>query len=251
MYSRAVPRLFLPLSLLVPLVACDAKQHGSPTEGESQAARDAKNTSDETKAPPPAAPANDVELDAAKAAFGCDAPADPGARRACAGLDAFAKGQRMTSFPSEGTRVFLARTQCSKDPNGMITFAVAKLSPGGGIEHQFEAWPGEPAKELTATRIIEDLARGGAPSEPSPNESVDGYAPKSLSSMKETWAMVPAVKLELEPSSSGQSLLEQPERPSAGVAYWRELDGQPLRVAPPHGNFGWCVNRYYPVPDDG
>ncbi len=236
------PPILASTAFVLSLLACDDKdtKPAEETAG-AKAETPAKDAPSDDVAP------DEVDLEAAKKAFGCDDPADDASKRACKALDAFGGGQAVSRFPSEGTAAHLARSECTKDPHGMINFAVAKLSADGGIETQFAAWPREPTKELTAERIMGDVERGGPPSEPSAEESADGYAPKTLAQMRESWAVVPAIKLELEPV--GKSLRELPERPGAGEAFWRQTNEHLVRLAPPSGKFGWCVNLYYPLPD--
>ncbi|MCR9159524.1 MAG: hypothetical protein ACE37F_04190 [Nannocystaceae bacterium] len=231
--------LLVSIAIVLPVVGCDAKD-SKPTQREAAGAETPVQT-------PPDAPVEEVDAKAAYEAFGCDDPADDAAKRACRGLDAFGRGKPPERFPSEGTAVHLARMECTKDPNDLIKMSIAKVSAGGSIAHQFEAWPKGKDTELSAQRIMGDLERGGEPTEPSPEESPDGYPPRTLDRMRETWEMVPPIELELAPA--GKSLREAPERPGAGEAFWRETNTNLVRVSPPSGKYGWCVGLYHPVPE--
>ncbi len=202
-----------------------------------------------------------VDLDAAKQAFGCDAPKDTPQQRACQGLAAFEKGDTVRAYPSDGESVFAARSDCVTQPHEMISFAIAKLSAGarsgnadggkgdsGGIKTQFEAWVRRDGMAASAERITGELREGKPLSPLTPEEAEVGTLPKAWSEWRAKWEIFGGVEISTV-QSDGKSLLERPSETNSGIAYWREAEGTLVRVAPPSGEWGWCVNHYYPVPE--
>lgn len=203
--------------------------------------------------------ADNVDVAAAKAAFGCDAPANDKSKRACEAIAAFETADKVTSYPDQGEKVYLSRRDCSDEAKNidMETVALLPGTPPGGVEEMFRP-PGSMTAVVTssimgtkddaiANAVIESLKSGKPTPQLSP-EQISILWPGEWKKWREKLAKrgfkpVPTAQ------SQGKSLLEGPSELFESSAYWRESDGALVRLEPPGGFDRWCVNRYFPLPD--
>lgn len=218
--------------------------------------------------------ADDPNLEAAKARFGCTRPSNDLAREACAAITEFEGGGAVASYPSQGSTFYLGRSICVDGDveveDGSVVIEVLTLSagmtslevdethrPGGTLSVSMHAFarttPLHPIPiDGAVARTLDALRRGDATYE---TGLQDGRPfPKDFLEWRHRATVGIARTAHQTANSDGKSLLDPPGRigafwddfdRSSATHFVREVEGGLVRLSPVDHV---CVTRFYKLP---
>lgn len=214
--------------------------------------------------------ADDPDLAAARSAFHCNSPGTDIEKRACSALDRFERAGPVTSYPSQGTNVYLGRLDCSNGaPNGSIVFVLRGLragvspeetdpkhEPKGIVFRAMSSTAPSPLRLRIADKTLDAVRSRKESPGLSEEERADGLFP---STWRDWTARLSPAKTPLPTTlSDGTSLLESPGKipafwddaeTSSSFGYLREIDAELIYLRPASSSGQEvCVEHLWKLP---